>query len=374
MITLEKLTKVYGHGENAVTVLDNLDFSVGAAEIFAVVGPSGAGKSTLAQCVNLLERPTSGSVIVNGENLSQLNESQLRTARRRIGTVFQADGLFSRRTAAQNIALPLGYLGVTSRESKSRVAELLDRVGLSSRADYYPHQLSGGQRQRVGIARALALKPTVLLADEATSGLDPDSTASITSLLKELRDDLGLSILFITHEMQTVLQVADSVARLDHGHIVESGRVVDLLRDPSSELGRALNPAKPAQVGAPDESSWFISYSSAGVPTDWVTRLAADLHSPVSLLGASIETIGGNAVGHATVGLRASDPQAVIAAAKRLGLDARLTDSVTDSASSPKAGAAVSADDLSDAVPTDRGVTDTGAERGTERAEREFAA
>ncbi|MEF2976672.1 methionine ABC transporter ATP-binding protein [Subtercola sp. YIM 133946] len=333
MITLEKLTKVYGHGDSAVAVLDNLDFSVGAAEIFAVVGPSGAGKSTLAQCVNLLERPTSGSVIVNGENLSRLTEAQLRTARRRIGTVFQADGLFSRRTAAENIALPLGYLGVTRRESKKRVAELLDRVGLSSRADYYPHQLSGGQRQRVGIARALALKPTVLLADEATSGLDPDSTASITSLLKELRSDLGLSILFITHEMQTVLQVADSVARLDRGHIVESGRVVDLLRDPSSGLGRALNPAKPAQNAGASESEWFVSYTSAAVPADWVTRLGQELQTPVSLLGASIETIDGAIVGHATVGLRGPDAQAVAEAARRLGLDARPSDGASSEVS-----------------------------------------
>jgi D-methionine transport system ATP-binding protein len=323
MISLEKLTKVYGHGATAVTVLENLDFTVGSAEIFAVVGPSGAGKSTLAQCVNLLERPTSGSVVVNGENLSQLSESQLRIARRRIGTVFQADGLFSRRTAAQNIALPLSYLGVTKAESKKRVGELLERVDLSSRADYYPHQLSGGQRQRVGIARALALRPSILLSDEATSGLDPDSTDSIIALLKELRDDLGLSILFITHEMRTVLKVADSVARLDHGHIVESGRVVDLLRDSTSVLGRALSPAGQPVASAPGETPWFISYSSASVPTDWVTRLSAELSTPVSLLGASIETVNGNTVGHATVGLRTDDECAVVEAAGRLGLDAR---------------------------------------------------
>ncbi|MDQ4138132.1 MAG: ATP-binding cassette domain-containing protein, partial [Actinomycetota bacterium] len=184
MISIERLTKVYGSGASATVVLDELDFSVGTGEIFAVVGPSGAGKSTLAQCVNLLERPTSGSVVVNGENLSQLSERQLRVARRRIGTIFQSDGLYSRRTAAQNVALPLEYLGVTAAESRKRVAELLDRVGLSARASHYPHQLSGGQRQRVGIARALALRPSVLLSDEATSGLDPESTASIVDLLK----------------------------------------------------------------------------------------------------------------------------------------------------------------------------------------------
>ncbi|RFA16811.1 methionine ABC transporter ATP-binding protein [Subtercola boreus] len=323
MIALEKLTKVYGQGPSAVTVLDNLDFSVAAGEIFAVVGPSGAGKSTLAQCVNLLERPTSGSVVVNGENLSSLSEEKLRIARRRIGTIFQSDGLFSRRTAAENVALPLGYLGVTARESKKRVTELLDRVGLSSRANHYPHELSGGQRQRVGIARALALRPSILLADEATSGLDPESTTSITTLLKELRDDLGLSILFITHEMETVLKVADSVARLDHGHIVESGRVVDLLRDASSPLGLALNPVRVPLAGGLDEAAWVVSYTSSAVPTDWVTRLSSALSTPVSLLGASIETINGSVVGNATIGLRASDASAVVAAAAALGLDAR---------------------------------------------------
>ena len=289
MISLEKLTKVYGHGERAVTVLENLDFSVEAGEIFAVVGPSGAGTSTLAQCANLLERPTSGSVVVNGTDLSHLSEAQLRTARRAIGTVFQSDGLFSRRTAAENVALPLHYLGVTPAEARRRVAELLDRVGLLTRANHYPHQLSGGQRQRVGIARALALRPSVLLSDEATSGLDPESTTSITTLLKELRDDLGLSILFITHEMETVLQVADSVARLDRGHIVESGRLVDLLRDPSSELGKALKPVGTASALSDGESSWTIHYTSPLVPTNWVTALSEALAVPVALLGACLD-------------------------------------------------------------------------------------
>jgi len=323
MISLEQLTKVYGHGDAQTVVLDRLDFSVDAGEIFAVVGPSGAGKSTLAQCVNLLERPTSGSVLVNGENLSQLSEKALRVARRRIGTIFQSDGLYSRRTAAANVALPLEYLGVTAAETRARVSELLDRVGLSNKAGHYPHQLSGGQRQRVGIARALALRPSVLLSDEATSGLDPDSTRSIVALLKELRDDLGLSILFITHEMDTVLQVADSVARLDHGRIVESGRIVELLRDPASGLGRALRPARSHESAAADATEWFVSYTSAAVPADWLTRLADQLGTTVSLLGASIETVDGATVGHASIGVTGADREHLIAVARSLGLDAR---------------------------------------------------
>lgn len=323
MIGIEKLTKVYGHGDDATVVLDGLDFSVGTGEIFAVVGPSGAGKSTLAQCVNLLERPTSGSVVVNGENLSKLNERQLRVARRRIGTIFQSDGLFSRRTASENIALPLEYLGVTAAESRLRVAELLERVGLSDRAGHYPHQLSGGQRQRVGIARALALRPAVLLSDEATSGLDPESTSSIVSLLKELRDELGLSILFITHEMDTVLQIADSVARLDRGHIVESGRIVELLRDVDSPLGRALRPRRANAAVEPGDSQWLVSYTSARVPTDWLLRMSDELGSPISLLGASIETVNGVTLGHAGIGVRSTDAARIVDVARRLGLHAR---------------------------------------------------
>lgn len=331
MIRLEQLTKVYGHGDAAVTVLDRLDFSIATGEIFAVVGPSGAGKSTLAACVNLLERPTSGSVVVNGDALSQLSEQELRVARRRIGTVFQSDGLFSRRTAAQNVALPLEYLGVTPAETKRRVAELLDRVGLAERARHYPHQLSGGQRQRVGIARALALRPSVLLSDEATSGLDPASTTAITTLLKELRDDLGLSILFITHEMETVRQVADSAALLDHGRIVESGRLVDLLRDASSPLGLALNPLRPAATPAPGLTEWVLGYARSDVPADWIARLGETV-GPVSLLGAAIETIGGRAVGHATIAIGPVDERRLVDAAGALGLSVRPASARVDSA------------------------------------------
>ncbi|WP_246669983.1 methionine ABC transporter ATP-binding protein [Arthrobacter zhaoguopingii] len=238
MISLLELTKTYGRGADSVTVLDRLNFEVGAGEIFAVTGPSGAGKSTLAQCINLLERPTSGSVVVNGEDLSSLPEKRLRAARRRIGTVFQSASLLSRRTASENIALPLEYLGVTPGEIRARVGELIDRVGLGPKAHSYPFQLSGGQAQRVGIARALALRPAILLADEATSGLDPDTTSSVVELLKQLRTDLDLTVVFITHEMDTVRQIADSVARLERGRIVETGALVDLLTDHGSPLGR----------------------------------------------------------------------------------------------------------------------------------------
>ena len=321
MIKIDRLTKRYGDPETGPLVLDSLSLQVATREIAAVVGPSGAGKSTLAQCTTLLERPTSGSIVVNGDDLTGLGARELRLARRRIGTIFQSDGLLSRRTAAQNIALPLEYLGVTKAGVRARVGELLDRVGLLDRAHHYPHELSGGQRQRVGIARALALRPTVLLSDEATSGLDPDSTASIVALLTELRDELDLSILFITHEMETVLAVADTVARLDRGRIVESGALVDLLRDPDSELGATLRPHRAAQQAGADEAPWRVQYGEDGVPADWLSVLAAELGSPVSLLGASIETVHGRVVGHATIGLRATDAPLTVAALRRLGLE-----------------------------------------------------
>lgn len=316
MIEVNDLTKAYGD----TVVLDGLNFAVDSGEIFAVVGPSGAGKSTLAQCINLLERPTSGSVVVNGEDLTRLSYKQLRVARRRIGTVFQSSSLLSRRTAAENIALPLEYLGVTKGEAERRVRELLDRVGLTDRANAYPFQLSGGQRQRVGIARALALRPSVLLSDEATSGLDPQSTSSVVALLRELRDDLNLAIVFITHEMNTVLEIADSVARLDRGSIVESGRLVDLLTDHASALGRDLQPRRLDGDAKSGDAVWVVTYDSPDVPADWIGRVAADLGAPVSLLGASVQVVGGVSIGSATIGVAQDLSAHVPATLARYGL------------------------------------------------------
>jgi D-methionine transport system ATP-binding protein len=305
MIELTDLTKAYVHGDQRIVVLDRITFRVDAGEILAVVGPSGAGKSTLAQCINLLTPPTSGSVVVNGEDLTTLSSGKLRVARRRIGTVFQSAGLLERRTAAENVALPLEYLGVTAPEAKKRVAELLDRVGLSQRADHYPFQLSGGQRQRVGIARALALRPSVLLSDEATAGLDPTATASVVDLLRELRHDLNLSIVFITHEMDTVLKIADSVARLDHGSIVESGRLVDLLTDPTSSLGAELLPHRVDAKPAAGQQIWQVVYDSPDVPAEWISRASSELGAPLSVLGASVQVVGGVSIGSATLGIAA---------------------------------------------------------------------
>lgn len=346
MISIQQLTKVYGHGPDAVTVLDKLDIEVQAGEILAVVGPSGAGKSTLAQCINLLERPTSGRVVVNGEELSGLPESKLRVARRRIGTVFQSASLLSRKTVAENIALPLEYLGVTKAETQARVQELIERVGLSHRANHYPFELSGGQRQRVGIARALALRPSVLLSDEATSGLDPETTRSVVQLLRELRDDLNLAVVFITHEMDTVLQVADSAARLDHGRIIEQGRLVDLLTNHESALGRALQPNLNPSAPLPGTRSWVVTYDSHNVPADWLQRVSSEIGEPAALLAATIQSIDGVSTGNATVGIASLDDYTVAHAFSKFGLRAELLEKTQESISISAANTVVDEEKL----------------------------
>lgn len=303
-IQLDHVSKRFGRDQSELVVLEDINIKVRRGEIFAVVGPSGAGKSTLSHCVNLLDPPTEGSVLVNGRDLTVLGARDLREARRSIGTVFQSSALLSRRTAAENIALPLQFLGVERGQLKQRVGELLDRVGLAERANHLPHQLSGGQRQRVGIARALALKPSVLLADEATSGLDSAATDSVLELLKELRRDLGLTILLITHEMAVVREIADKVARLDTGRIVEQGAVADLITDPRSALGRSLMPKVPEEGPVKGQDVWHVTYNGHDVPADWIERLATTLGTSVNLLSASIEPVGGVRAGQATIGLR----------------------------------------------------------------------
>jgi ABC-type methionine transport system ATPase subunit len=299
MIEISDLTKRYGQH----TVLDGIDFRVEQGQIAAVVGPSGAGKSTLARCINLLERPTSGSIRVSGQELTDLSRRELRVARRAIGTVFQSASLLRRLTAAQNVALPLQYLKLSHEEKQQRVRELLARVGMLHRANHYPAHLSGGQRQRIGLARGLALRPSVLLADEATSGLDPEATASILRLLTELRDDLGVTVVVITHEMDVVRTVADVVAQLDHGRIVEQGPVGEVVRRSDSALSRALLPAPPTDSVSDGPRIWHLRYERGNVDPNWLGRISRELGSDIAVLAALVETVGGDHAGRLTVGV-----------------------------------------------------------------------
>lgn len=232
MIRLEQVSKQYKVRKQSIPALDDINLTVKQGEIFGVIGHSGAGKSTLIRCINLLERPSSGQVFVDGVELSGLSDSRLQEERRRIGMIFQHFNLLSSATVSANIAFPLELSGKPKAEIAQRVKELLALVGLEDHADKYPSQLSGGQKQRVGIARALANNPKVLLCDEATSALDPQTTGSILALLLDINRKLGLTIVLITHEMQVIRNICDRVAVIDGGRIVEEGPVTHVFLRP----------------------------------------------------------------------------------------------------------------------------------------------
>lgn len=225
-------------GETAA--LNGISLTVRPGEILGVIGRSGAGKSTLIRCLNGLERPDSGSITVDGQRLDGLQEKDLQHLRRRIGMIFQHFNLLSAKTVEANVALPLKIAGVARAERLARAREMLELVGLEDKAKAYPRQLSGGQKQRVGIARALAARPAILLSDEATSALDPETTRSILRLLKDINRRLGLTIVLITHEMDVVRSIADRIAVIDAGRIVEEGAVSGVFADPREEITKSL--------------------------------------------------------------------------------------------------------------------------------------
>ncbi|WP_312064922.1 methionine ABC transporter ATP-binding protein MetN [Pantoea septica] len=238
MIKLENITKVFQQGSRTIQALSDVSLHVPAGQIYGVIGSSGAGKSTLIRCVNLLERPTSGRVLVDGQELTALSERQLTQARRQIGMIFQHFNLMNSRTVFGNVALPL-ELGSLSREAiKQRVTELLELVGLGDKHDAWPANLSGGQKQRVAIARALASNPKVLLCDEATSALDPATTRSILELLKDINRRLGLTILLITHEMDVVKRICDQDAVISQGELIEKDSVSEVFSHPKTPLAQ----------------------------------------------------------------------------------------------------------------------------------------
>ncbi|GMO00092.1 methionine ABC transporter ATP-binding protein [Parageobacillus thermoglucosidasius] len=240
MIEIKNVTKIYSTKKKQVVGVDNISLTIQDGEIFGIIGYSGAGKSTLLRCLNLLERPTSGQVIIDGVDLTSLNDKQLRQARLKIGMIFQHFYLVSSKTVFENVAFALKAAKKPKEEIEKRVNELLEMVGLSDKRDAYPSQLSGGQKQRVGIARALANDPTVLLCDEATSALDPSTTKSILALLKKINRELGITIVLITHEMEVVKEICDRVAVMQNGRIIELGTVYDIFTNPQEELTKSF--------------------------------------------------------------------------------------------------------------------------------------
>ena len=240
MIDLRGITQTYPGPQGPVEALRGIDLHVAPGEVFGIIGRSGAGKSSLVRVINLLNRPTRGEVLVAGRDLTRLDGDALRAARREIGMVFQHFNLLSSRTVFENVALPLELAGMSGGDIAQRVNPLLELVGLAHLADRYPAQISGGQKQRVGIARALASQPKVLLSDEATSALDPETTRSILDLLRRVNRELGVTVVLITHQMQVIKQIADRVAVIDGGRIVEMGPVVEVFTRPQQDITKSL--------------------------------------------------------------------------------------------------------------------------------------
>ncbi|MBD3109766.1 methionine ABC transporter ATP-binding protein [Bacillus sp. AGMB 02131] len=236
MIKIHNLTKVYKTKKGTVNGVEHVSLTVGEGEIFGIVGYSGAGKSSLLRCINLLERPTDGSITVDGVDLTSLSSEELRQARLKIGMIFQHFYLISQKTVFENIVFSLKAAKVPKEEIKERVEELLRMVGLSEKRDVYPSQLSGGQKQRVAIARALANSPKVLLCDEATSALDPTTTKSILNLLKKINKELNITIVLITHEMNVVKEICNRMAIMQDGKVIEEGSVYDVFAKPKTDL------------------------------------------------------------------------------------------------------------------------------------------
>ena len=240
MIELTHISKNFASGGRTVHAVQDVSLSIGKGEIFGIIGFSGAGKSTLVRGINLLERPTSGSVTVDGKEMTALSARELRQARKKIGMIFQHFNLMPSRTVFGNVAYPLRGSGLSREQIADKVHRLLELVGIGDKAEAYPKQLSGGQKQRVAIARALANDPNVLLCDEATSALDPQTTKAILRLLKNLNEKLGITVVIITHEMAVVKEICDRVAVMEHGRVVEQGEVFNVFADPRQEITRSF--------------------------------------------------------------------------------------------------------------------------------------
>jgi D-methionine transport system ATP-binding protein len=315
VIEARKIDKVFPSHEGPVFALHEVDLSVAPGEIFGIIGRSGAGKSTLLRILNLLERPTAGEVRLEGRDITHLNESQLRQVRQRIGMIFQHFNLLSSRTVYDNVRLPLRIAGgLSPSEEAERIGAALDLVGLTGFARKYPRQLSGGQRQRVGIARALANRPQLLLCDEATSALDPETTQSILALLRDINQRLQLTIVLITHGMDVIRAIADRVAVLDHGRIVESGPVVDVFLNPTHATTRALlaesglESQEGRAAGVP-RKLWRLTYRGATVATPLLTAVAREHALDVVIVDGSIGRIKDEPYAQLTLDIPEGDEQ-----------------------------------------------------------------
>jgi len=321
-IEIRGLSKVYPIPGGEVHALTNINLSIEKGDIYGIIGMSGAGKSTLIRCLNRLDTPTDGQILIDGENILAMSKQQLRQTRRRMAMIFQQFNLLMQKSVARNVRYPLEIAGVPKKQANERVMELLRVVGLEDKANAFPAQLSGGQKQRVAIARALASDPEMLLCDEATSALDPMTTQSILALLQKINQELGITVVLITHEMAVIRQICNKVAILDRGQLAEQGTVDDVFMHTKSAAGRRLFGILPEAEEAPQVDSLRIVFDGEAAEQPLISRLVKDCGMDVNILSADIRQLNHKAYGQMLIA-RPDDPEdvkRVIDYLRKLGL------------------------------------------------------
>ena len=317
MIEIKHLSKTFGVSGGTVDALKDITLTIPDGEIYGIIGMSGAGKSTLVRCINMLERPTSGDILIDGKSMTELSQKELREKRRDITMIFQGFNLLMQRNCLKNVCFPLELAGVKKAEAEKRAAELLELVGLGDKFKSYPAQLSGGQQQRVAIARALATHPKILLCDEATSALDPQTTQSILSLIRDIHDRLGITVIIITHQMSVVEQICTRVAILDGGTVAEEGAVSGVFSSPKSEAAKRLvypegyqNPVMSGEDGAVIR---VVFNGANATETPLIAKMAMEENIAASILSASTRSIGDKAYGNMLLGISGGKEQTQMA-------------------------------------------------------------
>ena len=311
MIEIRHLNKTYRTADKDIVALEDINLTIRDGEIFGIIGLSGAGKSTLVRCINLLEQPSAGEVIVDGESITALPRKELLKLRRSIGMIFQGFNLLEQRSVLRNVCFPLEIAGVKKKEAKERAMELLSLVGLADRTEAYPSQLSGGQKQRVAIARSLATRPKYLLCDEATSALDPTTTRAILELLHEINESLGVTIIVITHEMKVIDQICDRVAVIDHSRIAEEGKVSEVFTNPRSQIARDLIiPRERTVLETEGGKRLRLTFDGETTAGPHIAEMILACQAPVSILQASTKELDGVIYGYTIIELPKDGHQA----------------------------------------------------------------
>lgn len=336
MIEIKNLSKTFPGADGQVEALKNVSLTIEDGDIFGIIGMSGAGKSTLVRCINMLERPTEGSVRIDGRDMGALSQAELRQIRRNVTMIFQNFNLLMQRTCLKNICFPLELAGVKKAEARKRARELLEIVGLPDKAEAYPAQLSGGQQQRIAIARALATDPKVLLCDEATSALDPNTTHAILELIRDINRKLGITVIIITHQMSVVEEICNHVAILDGGCVVETGDVGAVFSSPKSPAARRLvfpDGAQEILNPCPGEHRLRVVFNGAPTTrTPLIAQMAIELNIPANILSASTRPIGDKVYGNVLLGIPGDEGNLKKAIQYFTGFPGVLAQEVTDHA------------------------------------------